>query len=552
MKRDVPQLLWAFLCLSCCLVSCKKQMEVSSFENVTESISLQSAVGDEALISFTSASTWEATTEALWLNLSPVSGDAGEGRVKVTVLSENHSNVVRTAEVELRSGNEVHKIAVSQEIGDYVIPESEECLVGVEGGEVRVRYESNVSAEKLKVYTSSETGSWLEERQPVFLEGQKEVVLYAASNKGGMSRMTYLLFVREVDGQQTNLATVKISQQGGQVLESSDFSEDGLVDTLQLHEKGNGIPIVLMGDGFVDVEIKNGTYRRVMEKAVENLFSEEPVKSLKDYFDVLMINAVSENNDFGAGYQTAFSCKIFGGNNPLITGDDVSVQVYVRKALKNDELKKNCLAVVLLNTTFYAGTTYLGYKDVNEKFLEFAISYCPVIESMESERFRQVLVHEAVGHGFGKLEDEYAYEDRGNISALEMQKIRIMQKNGWSQNVDFTAVKDSVLWSAFLKDARYEAEGLGVYEGACSYPEGVFRPSENSMMNASMSKFNAPSRMALYTKVMSLGLSEKVGYEDFVGFDRQHLPDNLSSGNSRSGEKKPFAHPVWMNKRLLP
>lgn len=552
MKRDVPQLLWAFLCLSCCLVSCKKQMEVSSFENVTESISLQSAVGDEALISFTSAGTWEATTEALWLNLSPVSGDAGEGRVKVTVLSENHSNVVRTAEVELRSGNEVHKIAVSQEIGDYVIPESEECLVGVEGGEVRVRYESNVSAEKLKVYTSSETGSWLEERQPVFLEGQKEVVLYAASNKGGMSRMTYLLFVREVDGQQTNLATVKISQQGGQVLESSDFSEDGLVDTLQLHEKGNGIPIVLMGDGFVDVEIKNGTYRRVMEKAVENLFSEEPVKSLKDYFDVLMINAVSENNDFGAGYQTAFSCKIFGGNNPLITGDDVSVQVYVRKALKNDELKKNCLAVVLLNTTFYAGTTYLGYKDVNEKFLEFSISYCPVIESMESERFRQVLVHEAIGHGFGKLEDEYAYEDRGNISALEMQKIRIMQKNGWSQNVDFTAVKDSVLWSAFLKDARYEAEGLGVYEGACSYPEGVFRPSENSMMNAGMSKFNAPSRMALYTKVMSLGLSEKVSYEDFVGFDRQHLPDNLSSGNSRSGEKKPFAHPVWMNKRLLP
>lgn len=552
MKRDVPQLLWAFLCLSCCLVSCKKQMEVSSFENVTESISLQSAVGDEALISFTSASTWEATTEALWLNLSPVSGDAGEGRVKVTVLSENHSNVVRTAEVELRSGNEVHKIAVSQEIGDYVIPESEECLVGVEGGEVRVRYESNVSAEKLKVYTSSETGSWLEERQPVFLEGQKEVVLYAASNKGGMSRMTYLLFVREVDGQQTNLATVKISQQGGQVLESSDFSEDGLVDTLQLHEKGNGIPIVLMGDGFVDVEIKNGTYRRVMEKAVENLFSEEPVKSLKDYFDVLMINAVSENNDFGAGYQTAFSCKIFGGNNPLITGDDVSVQVYVRKALKNDELKKNCLAVVLLNTTFYAGTTYLGYKDVNEKFLEFSISYCPVIESMESERFRQVLVHEAIGHGFGKLEDEYAYEDRGNISALEMQKIRIMQKNGWSQNVDFTAVKDSVLWSAFLKDARYEAEGLGVYEGACSYPEGVFRPSENSMMNAGMSKFNAPSRMALYAKVMSLGLSEKVSYEDFVGFDRQHLPDNLSSGNSRSGENKPFAHPVWMNKRLLP
>lgn len=49
-----------------------------------------------------------------------------------------------------------------------------------------------------------------------------------------------------------------------------------------------------MGDGFVDQELADGTYRRVMEKAMENLFTEEPVKSLREYFDVFMINAVSE------------------------------------------------------------------------------------------------------------------------------------------------------------------------------------------------------------------------------------------------------------------
>lgn len=96
----------------------------------------------------------------------------------------------------------------------------------------------------------------------------------------------------------------------------------------------------MMGDGFVDQELADGTYRRVMEKAMENLFTEEPVKSLREYFDVFMINAVSENNDFGMGYKTAFSCKLAGGNSTTIIGDDTSVQIYVGKVLDKEKKKK--------------------------------------------------------------------------------------------------------------------------------------------------------------------------------------------------------------------
>lgn len=62
------------------------------------------------------------------------------------------------------------------------------------------------------------------------------------------------------------------------------------------------------------------------------------------------------------GYKTAFSCKLTGGNSTTITGDDASVQVYVGKVLK-EEKRKNSLAVVVLNTSAYAGTTYFGYQD---------------------------------------------------------------------------------------------------------------------------------------------------------------------------------------------
>ena len=551
MKTTLFNLCLAFLML---LTSCHKEMESVAFENVTESVTLQSVIGDEAFISFTSLGTWNVTTDAAWLSLSPLSGEAGECQVKVTAVFENNSNQVREAKVKLTSGDEVCEISVLQEIGDYVLPEKKEYLIGVEGGVFSIQFETNVDEEKLKVYTSSEPGSWLRQETSSRSAASEthEVLLHAASNKGGMSRSAYLLFVKEEDGSQKELATVKISQQGGQVLESVDFSEDGKIDTLQQHVKGEGIPIVLMGDGFVDQEFSDGTYRRVMEKAMENLFTEEPVKSLREYFDVFMINAVSENNDFGMGYKTAFSCKLAGGNSTVIKGDDVSVQVYVGKVLK-EEKKKNSLAVVVLNTSVYAGTTYLGYQDGNGKFIEFAIAYCPVIETLESEHFRQVLVHEAVGHGIGKLEDEYVYPDKGNVTTLEMQRIRTMQANGWAQNVDFTASKDTVLWASFLTDSRYQNEHLGVYEGACTYPKGAYRPSEDSMMNSNTCAFNAPSRKSLYEKVMKIGMdTEQVLYEDFVTFDKAHLPGMLPVASytraALSGQS--FARPVWTGSRL--
>lgn len=551
MKTTLFNLCLAFLML---LTSCHKEMESVAFENVTESVTLQSVVGDEAFISFTSLGTWNVTTDAAWLSLSPLSGEAGECQVKVTAVFENNSNQVREAKVKLTSGDEACEISVFQEVGDYVLPEKEEYLIGVEGGVFTIYFETNVDVEKLKVYTSSEPGSWLRQETTSRSAASEthEVLLHAASNKGGMSRSAYLLFVREEDGVQKELATVKISQQGGQVLESVDFSEDGKIDTLQQHAKGEGIPIVLMGDGFVDQELADGTYRRVMEKAMENLFTEEPVKSLREYFDVFMINAVSENNDFGMGYKTAFSCKLAGGNSTVIKGDDVSVQVYVGKVLK-EEKKRNSLAVVVLNTSVYAGTTYFGYQDGNGKFIEFAIAYCPVIETLESEHFRQVLVHEAVGHGFGKLEDEYVYPDKGNVTTLEIQQIRTMQANGWAQNVDFTASKDTVLWASFLTDSRYQNEHLGVYEGACTYPKGTYRPSEDSMMNSNTCAFNAPSRKSLYEKVMKIGMdTEQVLYEDFVTFDKAHLPEMLpvASYTRAAFSGQSFARPVWTGSRL--
>lgn len=72
----------------------------------------------------------------------------------------------------------------------------------VDGGMFTIRFETNVEAEKLKVYTSSEPGSWLRQEsssRSATAETQ-EVTLNAAPNRGGMSRSTiYFLLKKKME-----------------------------------------------------------------------------------------------------------------------------------------------------------------------------------------------------------------------------------------------------------------------------------------------------------------------------------------------------------------
>ena len=56
------------------------------------------------------------------------------------------------------------------------------------------------------------------------------------------------------------------------------------------------------------------------------------------------------------------------------------------------------MAVVILNSLRMQELLILVILN-QTKVVEFSIAYCPVRYDLQSESFRQVLVHEAVGHG---------------------------------------------------------------------------------------------------------------------------------------------------------
>ncbi len=334
------------------------------------------------------------------------------------------------------------------------------------------------------------------------------------------------------------------------IYESTDFSQDGLVYTLQEATEGNGIDIVLLGDGYSDRQIADGTYRKVMEDALEYLFVEEPYKSFRHLFNVYMVNAVSLNEGIGVG-STVFST--YFGEGTYVGGDDNKVFAYAMQAIPDTHMDK-AMIVVMQNSTNYAGTCWMYGPESGDYGNGLSISYFPV--GSDGEAFKQVLNHEACGHGFSKLDDEYAYEYMGAITAEDIESRKSIEPYGWWKNTDTTSDPAQVKWAHFLTDDRYANDGLGVFEGASTYWTGVWRSTDNSIMRYNTGGFNAPSREAIYYRIHKLAYGDGwvYDYEDFVEYDAINRTQaamakrRAQSARQNLNDFKPLAPPVVVGK----
>ena len=329
--------------------------------------------------------------------------------------------------------------------------------------------------------------------------------------------------------------------------ESSDYSADGTVHTLQTATRGAGIDIVLMGDGYSDRLIADGTYASVMQRATEAFFSEEPYKSFRDCFNVYYVDVVSKNERYTA--ETALDT--WYGTGTAVGGNDAKAVEYARKVIPEARMDETTV-IVLMNRDYYAGTCYMYPPAGGDYGSGFSVAYFPV-SSIETT-FSGLVSHEAGGHGFGKLADEYYYASYGAIPQSAIDSYRAEAAYGWWRNGDFTSNPAAVKWSAFLTDDRYSAEGLGVYEGAFTYCYGAWRPTRNSIMNDNTGGYNAPSRYAIWYKIgkLAYGADWNGTYEDFVAWDAinrtsaSHAP-RKAQPNYVEKNFQPLAPPVVIN-----
>lgn len=315
--------------------------------------------------------------------------------------------------------------------------------------------------------------------------------------------------------------------EGGEYYTSTDYSRDGEVYTMQTATEGRGINLVFMGDGFVDTDMGDGgKYEKTMQKAMEQFFAVEPLKSLRSRFNVYGVKAVSPNAEFSQYAVRA------------IDRDDSKAFRYASKisGLRTDEgLHVN----VIYNTDGYGiDRSYCSSYFGDGSYV------CYAMDGGAS----MLLNHESGGHGIGRLSDEYVEPGYEGLSLPESEKQRMISywaDYGSGANVDWRSTPTEVKWSKFVADPRYAEEGLGAYEGSFLYGSGAYRPTENSMMRYNDTPFNAPSREAIYKFVMreSEGSQWVYDYETFVQFDaagREEFVNAKKSGARTNKRMSPL------------
>lgn len=488
-----------------------------------------SVTNQSSEVKFEASGKWRASCNASWLTFSPKNGEAGSNVITVSTTATNRTKNSRNAQLMIESEGKTKTVTIKQR-GDYAIFDRDELNVPSNGAKLNLRFKSNLPGDDLSIYATQGLEEWIKvgknssRTREEYEYSINDIEILANTSKDPRDG-AFFIVMKDMSGNILPLDTLFVFQEGSDNgYHSIDYSQNGKVELINTATIGKGIPIVVMGDGFVDEEIADGSYSKTMKQAMENLFSEEPIKSLREYFNVYQVTVVSDRNRFDGVSSTVFGTVPDHQTMGIEVNTD-SVMKYVKKVEGIDSV--NTLAVVIMNTTINKGVTYM--MGSNKQDYNYAIALCPVIDSLKSEMFRSVLVHEAIGHGFAKLADEYVRSTEGSATDADIKRLKeLHEKWNWFMNVDSEKDSTKVIWSKFIYDNEYANEKIGTYEGGYTFYKGVYRPSEESMMRSNDAPFNAPSRQTIYNKVMKMGLGKTPTYEEFVEFDKAHKPINWS------------------------
>jgi hypothetical protein len=232
--------------------------------------------------------------------------------------------------------------------------------------------------------------------------------------------------------------------------------------------------------------------------------------------------------------ETIFSSK-FGEARGII-GDITKIKEYAQKV---DGINSGETHIItILNSTGQAGMCSM-YDDGSVSFISMP---------SDVESYAGILQHEAIGHGLGKLGDEYIdyYE---TINQANQEHLIEAQSKGWFQNL--TLSQTNPPWAHFIGNSSYPL--VGTFEGGFYFWKGVWRPEETSSMIVSkLHYFNAPSREQIVKRTLQAA-GVTYSWTDFVAKDKSSSGTKAATIPTANREEKLEQHsqPVIMNRKLF-
>lgn len=322
---------------------------------------------------------------------------------------------------------------------------------------------------------------------------------------------------------------------------------DGEVIVNQTATYGDGVNIVFMGDCFDARDIAHGSYLAGINEAIDHYFAIEPYKTYRDHFNVYTIVGLSP--DSGMGTVNTIKDAKFGSQYSLegISPDTQTTFEYAMLAeTVNEDNLNESLVVMVENTTDYGGICYM-WGDGS------AIAICPMSADAYPYDFRGIVQHEAGGHGFAKLADEYIYHNAFIQTCTcsccsHLDAFRRGKALGWYRNLSESGDMKSVEWAHLIYHPDY-SNIVDMYEGGYFHTRGIYRSESTSCMNNNIPYYSAISRQEMVERIMRYGGLE-FDINDFYARDVRDASNNtraafnpiessLVVSNSGAGKQMP-------------
>ncbi|MEU7481500.1 M64 family metallopeptidase [Lentzea sp. NPDC042327] len=294
------------------------------------------------------------------------------------------------------------------------------------------------------------------------------LALFAQSPAGGAAPAMEWREVFNEDGSITQALTPKAPKERATDLRTLAAAE--VVPVQVTGDSADRFDLVFVGDGYTEADLPTYT-ANVLSKWTE-LSAVEPFASYKDYFNVWQVNVVSAesgvDNDPAKGVERntaldmGFWCQ---GRDPnterLLCVNETKAKQFAALAPAADQV------IALGNTAKYGGAggsvaTAAGSND----------------------QAGQIAVHE-LGHSIGGLADEYDYP-YATYTGSEPREVNVTK--------DPTG---ALKWSAHLGQPSPDGGVIAPVEGARYYKNGLYRPTQNSIMRTLGKEFNSIGREAM-------------------------------------------------------
>lgn len=324
----------------------------------------------------------------------------------------------------------------------------------------------------------------------------------------------------------------------------SEYDEDSQLQ-LQKAIKGKGINIVFIGDGYDAEDIASGQCLADFQEGMEYFFAVEPYKAYKDYFNVYAQFPMSYESGVCSNVNIWRDTKFdttYGKDCGRLWVDFDAMMSYVFNDVEGSIITtKNVnesLIISIINSDAYEGLTSMWSSGA-------AIAAVPHSRFDYPNDYRGVIQHEAGGHGFAKLADEYIYH-RDYIQKCpclccpHVDDVLTGKFLGWYPNVSLSGKYSDIEWRNLIFDGRYQ-DIVDIYEGGFYHGQGIYRPEVNSCMNNNVPYYNTYSRQKMVERIKAIA-GEQFDFEEFVSNDSREWGDKFLTRSRGNGDATSAMH----------